>query len=270
MTGERLTYRFGPLERRGLLGQLRGGQAARSRRERRRRSLCSTARRRRAARSSGRCCWGPVLIAFAPLGRQPLRNGRRSCSRSPLRLLRGRLRFRSRAPAGGMLATERPGRCGGCSAIRHQMFRPRSEASGSSTRAYRDQPVGVLSELRGRRLTAVLACRVLAFSLLDADAQERRLARWGLILGRRRRRPIQRIQWIERTAPAQGDELARWLHDERDPAVPLRGTPMIESYLELIGSSGPGHAGTRVLIAVQVDARRVARRDGDGPERPTW
>ena len=28
MTGERLTYRFGPLERRGILGQIRGGQAA--------------------------------------------------------------------------------------------------------------------------------------------------------------------------------------------------------------------------------------------------
>ena len=28
VTGERLTYRFGPLERRGLFGQLRGGQAA--------------------------------------------------------------------------------------------------------------------------------------------------------------------------------------------------------------------------------------------------
>src|ERR671937_1899686 len=28
MTDERLTYRFGPVERRGLLGQLRAGQAA--------------------------------------------------------------------------------------------------------------------------------------------------------------------------------------------------------------------------------------------------
>ena len=101
------------------------------------------------------------------------------------------------------------------------------------------------SRARGRRLTAVLACRVLAFSLLDAEAQERRLARWGLVLSGAAAGPVRRIQWIERTAPAQGDELARWLHDERDPAVPLRGTPMIESYLELIGSTRGSRRSTR-------------------------
>src|SRR5204862_2115824 len=99
--------------------------------------------------------------------------------------------------------------------------------------AYRDRTIGVLSE-RGRRLTAVLACRVVSFSLLDPEAQERRLARWGLVLSGAAGTAVRRIQWVERTAPAQGDELARWLHPERDPAVPLRGTAMIESYLELI------------------------------------
>ena len=125
---------------------------------------------------------------------------------------------------------------------------------------YRDRPIGVLSEHRGRRLTAVLACRVLAFSLLDPEAQERRLARWGLVLAGAAAGPIRRIQWVERTAPAQGDELARWLHDERDPSVPLRGTPMIESYLELIGATTRATQEHEVLIAVQIDARRVADR----------
>jgi hypothetical protein len=68
---------------------------------------------------------------------------------------------------------------------------------------------------------------------------------------------VRRIQWIERTAPAQGDELARWLHAERDPAVPLRGTPMIESYLELIGSTARVTQEHEILVAVQVDARRA-------------
>src|SRR5262249_60863622 len=98
---------------------------------------------------------------------------------------------------------------------------------------YRERPIGVMSESGGRQLTAVLACRVVSFSLLDGEAQERRLSRWGLVLSNAASTPIRRIQWIERTAPAQGDELARWLHAERDPTIPLRGTSMIESYLEL-------------------------------------
>jgi hypothetical protein len=65
---------------------------------------------------------------------------------------------------------------------------------------------------------------------------------------------------VERTAPAQGDELVRWLHAERDPAVPLRGTPMIESYLELIGSTAQVTQEHEILLAVQVEARRVRDR----------
>jgi hypothetical protein len=109
-------------------------------------------------------------------------------------------------------------------------------------------------------LTAVIACRVVAFSLLDPEAQERRLARWGLVLSGAAGTPIRRIQWIERTAPAQGDELARWLHEERDSAVPPRGTPIIESYLELIGATTRVTQEHEILLAIQIDARRA--RDG--------
>src|SRR5205823_10900607 len=132
--------------------------------------------------------------------------------------------------------------------------------------AYRDRTIGLLSE-GGRRLTAVLACRVVAFSLLEAEAQERRLARWGLVLSGAASTAIRRIQWLERTAPAQGDELARWLHAERDPAIPLRGTPMIESYLELIGTTARVTQEHEILIAVQVDARRVRDRGRDAVTR---
>jgi hypothetical protein len=125
---------------------------------------------------------------------------------------------------------------------------------------YRDRPIGTLAERSGRRLTAVLACRVVAFALLDAEAQERRLARWGLVLSGAASSAINRLQWLERTAPAQGDELVRWLHGERDPAVPLRGTPMIESYLELIGTTAKVTQEHEILVAVQVDGRRVRDR----------
>src|SRR5207248_5903040 len=125
---------------------------------------------------------------------------------------------------------------------------------------YGEGSLGVLSARRGRLLTAVLACRVVAFSLLDSEAQERRLARWGLVLSGAAGTPIRRIQWIERTAPAQGDELARWLHEERDPAVSPRGTPMIESYLDLIGATTRVTQEHEILLAIQIDARRVRDR----------
>ncbi|HZE06408.1 MAG TPA: SCO6880 family protein, partial [Solirubrobacteraceae bacterium] len=132
---------------------------------------------------------------------------------------------------------------------------------------YGGRRIGALVERSGRRATAVLACRVAAFTLLDQEAQERRLARWGLVLSGAGGTAISRLQWVERTAPAQGDEMARWLHSERDPVVPLRGTPMIESYLELISSSTKVTQEHEVLLAVQVDGRRVRDRGSDAVMR---
>ena len=166
-----------------------------------------------------------VVLAIAPLGSRTLEEWLPIlCAFA----LRGRT-FRSRLPTLGLVRepTSRPG-CDLPAAIGEVQI---AEIS------YRDRPIGVLSERGGKRLTAVLACRVVAFALLDPEAQERRLARFGLVLSGGAGTPIRRIQWLERTIPAQGDELVRWLQAERDPAVPLRGTAMIDSYLELIGTS---------------------------------
>jgi hypothetical protein len=265
VTNERLAYRFGPLERRGILGQIRGGQATAVAIG----ALAAIVTLDRAPTAAGAFLGTLLLgvaliVAFTPLGRRTVDEWVPIVLSFGFRFLLGRLTFRSRAPAGGMVATEhaRPLR----RVLRHP--HPHAPAALDGVRiidvSYRDRPVGVLTEHRGRRLTAVLVCRTLAFSLLDAEAQERRLARWGLVLSGAAAGAIRRIQWIERTAPAQGDELARWLHDERDPAVPLRGTPMIESYLELIGATTRATQEHEVLIAVQLDARRIGDR---GDER---
>ncbi|HEX4280470.1 MAG TPA: SCO6880 family protein [Solirubrobacteraceae bacterium] len=261
MTGERLTYRFGPLERRGILGQLRFGQAAAMAAG----ALAAIVVLDRAPTAAGAFLGtllfaGSLLVAFAPLGRRTADEWIPVMASFGMRWTHGRLRFHSAAPAHGIVAAERPGRL-------RRLVRPAAPDAPAALRGvrideapYRDHPVGVLTEQRGRRLTAVLACRVVAFSLLDPEAQERRLARWGLILAGAAGAAVRRLQWIERTAPAQGDELARWLHDERDPAVPLRGTPIIESYLELIGATTKATQEHEVLVAVQVDTRRVADR----------
>jgi hypothetical protein len=254
-----VTFRFGPVERRGLFGPVRGGQAALLAIG----AVLAVAALDTSPNAAGAGMAG-LLFAAAALGAVAPIAGRTLEQWSPvvfafaLRRIGKRARFRSPAPGQG--ARVRLGRRTSIGAIE-----PAAPASLGGVRiaetAYRDHAIGVLTEQSGRRLTAVLACRVVAFSLLDEDAQERRLARWGLVLSGAAGTPIRRVQWVERTAPAQGGELARWLHDERDPAVPLRGTPMIESYLELIGTTARVTQEHEILLAVQIDARRARIED---------
>lgn len=243
----RLTYRFGPLERRGILGPVRAGQAAILGAG----ALLAVLVLDRAPSAAGVTAATllvslAVVFAVAPVGRRTFEEWLPVLATFAWRRLAGRTRFRSWVPLQGFGVRQPPA----------VAVPPALRGVDIRELQYRDRTVGAISERGGRWMTAVLACRVVAFSLLDADAQERRLARWGIVLSSAAGSAVRRIQWIERTAPAQGDELARWLHAERDPAVPLRGTPMIESYLELIGSTARVTQEHEILVAVQVDARR--------------
>ena len=248
MSEERLTYRFGPLERRGLLGPVRVGQAAVIVG-----SLALAVILLDRMPSATGAFIGLLLVAAAvalttvPLAGHTADQWAPVATSYLLRAGSGRRRFRSTLPMLGQrdAAAQLPAALSG---VRIESLGV--EGSG----------IGVLSERGGRRLTAVLACRAVSFALLDPESQERRLAGWGLVLATAAQAPIRRLQWIERTAPAQGDELARWLHDARDPALPLRGEPIVESYLELIGSSARVTQDHEVLLAVQVDASRIRAR----------
>jgi Putative type VII ESX secretion system translocon, EccE len=263
VSDQRLTYRFGPLERRGILGAVRAGQAL---------LLALGGVGAIAALDLSPTAGGGFaavlvfaalsVLAFAPFGRRTADEWAPVAASFAVRRLRRRDRFASAAPVSGTVASRLGGRgihLGTATADPPPCLR----GTALLERPYRERTIGVLSEARGRRLTAVLAARVVAFSLLDPDAQERRLARWGLVLSGAAATSIRRIQWVERTAPAQGDELVRWLHAERDPEVPLRGTPMIDSYLELIGTTAKVTQEHEILVAVQVDAGRVRARGED-------
>lgn len=264
MTSQRLSYRFGPLERRGLLGAVRIGQAV---------VLALGALLSiwilDTSPSAGGAIGGTIIfvvasaLALVPVGRRTIQEWAPVAAAFALRSLRRRTRFRSPAPTRGAIA--------GLEGGRPPALGPSADDAPSALRdvsiveaLYRDRPIGVLSARRSRLLTVVLACRAIGFSLLDAEAQERRLARWGLVLSGASGTPIRRIQWLERTAPAQGDELARWLAGERDPSMPLRGVPMIESYLELINTTAHVTQEHEILVAVQVDPRRARERGPDG------
>jgi hypothetical protein len=127
---------------------------------------------------------------------------------------------------------------------------------------YRGRTLGVLAERGGRRMTLVLVGRAPGFALADESEQQQRLSVWGEVLKGATRGAVRRIQWVERTAPAQGDGLARWLHEQRDPAVALE-EPVGRSYLELMESSAQATREHEVLLAVQVDAA-LLRHDGGG------
>jgi hypothetical protein len=262
-----LSYSFGPLERRGILGPLRAGQAG----------LVGGAGvlaivALDASPSATGALVAVLIVAaalaasFAPLGGRTVQEWLPVVVAFARRRARARHRFASAVATSGMVARD-----GGLRVIGRpgpQAVAPRALRDVAIVSAeYRGREIGALSERAGRRLTAVLACRVVGFSLLDREAQERRLARWGLVLSGAGATAIRRLQWIERTAPAQGDELARWVHSERDPAVPLRGTAMIESYLELISSSARVTQEHEILLAIQVDARRVRDRGDRGTMR---
>ncbi len=259
-----MTYTFGPLERRGLLGPLHVGQAATVAV-----GVLMAIVSIDESPSAGGALLAMVLCAlamvasFAPVGGRTAQEWAPVAAAFGVRGLTRHSRFASQAPLVGTVTGGLRHRAG----LKLPEPEPQAPEECSGVRIiaaeYRDRTIGALSERSGRRLTAVLACRVLAFALLDAEAQERRLARWGLVLSGAGGTAIRRLQWIERTAPAQGDELARWVHAERDPVVPLRGTPMIESYLELIGDTTRVTQEHEILVAVQVDGRRVRDRGRD-------
>lgn len=268
MSSPRLTYRFGPLERRGIFGGVRGGQVALVGGG----ALLAIIALDRAPSAAGAVAATSMFalslgLSFVPIGRRSADEWVPVVASFLVRGLRRRRTFRSAIPTRGFLMPLRGSgaRTGATPAPAQPP--PALRDVRITTVAYRERSIGALAELSGRRLTAVLACRVGSFPLLDPDAQERRLSRWGLVLSGAASSPIRRLAWIERTAPAQGDELARWLHAERDPAVPLRGTPMIDSYLELIGSTAQVAQEHEILVAVQVDAHRVRGRGGDAVPR---
>ncbi len=259
MIGERLSYRFGPLERRGLLGPLRFGQVVAIGGA----LALGVELLDRIGGGGGVMAaivllMGAVGLATAPIaGRTPDEWAPVWCAFA-VRVVGARRSFRSGLPVAG---TSTAGRG------------PTLELPDNlrgvelATIEHNGRALGVLSERRGRLLTTVLACQALSFALLDPEVQERRLAAWGNVLATAANAPIRRLQWVERTTPAQGDELARWLHAARDPSLPARGVPVVESYLELIGQSTQVTHDHEILLAIQLDTTRLRGRSELAPEQ---
>ena len=196
-----------------------------------------------------------VAIATAEVGSRTAEQWLLVAGGWAVRRVLGLNAFQSRAPTRGALISAR----GDAMPAEGDLTVPRALSGIRILELpYRGRLVGAVSDRRGRLLTAVLACRVVSFSLLDAATQERNLAHWGGVLSGCADTPVRRIQWLERTSPTEGNELARWLQAERAPDIPAYGTPLVDSYLELIGRSVQISQEHEVLVAVQIDAACVS------------
>jgi hypothetical protein len=130
-----------------------------------------------------------------------------------------------------------------------------------------DGPVAALRV--GDRWTVILTVRGRNYVLADSATQERRIADWGALLSQcgQEGSRIAAIQWLERTVPDSGHDLASWWHTHGDPTQPYAA-----AYAELVEQAGPAATRHESLFAVSIDAhklRRPIRQAGGGPEGTT-
>ena len=262
-------YRFGPLERRGLIGSLRPGQvlvvAV---------SLAGSVVLMRTLGSGAGVAAAIAIILIAaafcfwPIAGRSTEEWLPIVARQAAGRTRGHHRHRSAAPQAGVRLLTAAGRpepvvslpaaCDGLAILAVRL---------------RGEQVGVIADRKAHTFTAALAVKVTSFGLLDRSEQEARQAGWGAVLAglAREGSPVSRIQWIERTVPADGDEIGRYLGEAWDRgAVALDSIPM-QSYLDL-ASNAPGATKEHELfVCLQIDAGRAWRQmkragASDGPE----
>src|SRR5215210_2191125 len=260
-------HRFGPLERRGLVGSLRPAQVV----------VLATS-----------LTTGVLLLRLLPSGVGAL---------AAIWLVLASLGFCFWPVAGRSAEEWLPvaGRFVARRALGHNRRLSSAPQSGVSVRDGRPRPVaslpaaagqlellaalfhgeevGVVKDRRARTYAAVLAAKVSSFGLLDRSEQEARQAGWGGVLASLAREgsPISRVQWLERTVPADGDEIGRYLGEAWNRgSVPIE-TLQMQSYLDLVSSAPSVTKDHELFVCLQIDAKRAWRqmkRAGgtDGPD----
>ena len=260
-------YRFGPLERRGLVGSLRPAQLVIVAG-----ALLGAVLLMRFLPAGAGIVSALVLalasaaVCFWPVSGRPAEEWLPVAARHGLRRLRQTHRQRSGVPESGVAigASGRPVPVVSAPGTGRALELLAAQSGGES--------VGVIKDRAARSFTAALAVRVTSFGLLDRGEQEARLAGWGAVLAglAREGSPVSRIQWVERTVPADGDEIGRYLGDAWDSgAAPLESLPM-RSYLELASRAPAVSKDHELFICLQIDAKRAWRqiKRAGGPHGP--
>lgn len=141
--------------------------------------------------------------------------------------------------------------------------------------------LGVVRDRRSGAWAAVVPVTAPAFTLLDVEDKRRKLAAWGAVLDSTARpsSPIYRVQWLERTLPADTGMLHAHLDETVGPTGGVgpaagggsgrRDGPAGRGagYRDLLGAASSG-ASHEVLLVVSVHPRsagRQLRAFGHGP-----
>lgn len=274
-------YRFGPLERRGLIAGWRGGQVA-----------CVTAGLvfavfllRSEPPPFDLVTALAVVIASIGAASWPIagRTGDQWC---PVvltwtgRVLLGR-RHLSSVPALGSLVpvraredSETPPPVRGC---RARASRPGSGLPPSLHGCRLLAPpvggmgglrLGVVHDARARTYTGVVSVSGTAFALLDEDERNRRVAAWSSLLSSLAREgtPVHRLQWVERDLPGEPSELTAAMESS---IVISAQDPRARSYAQLVERAGSLARSHQVLLALSIRTDRSGREiralgGGDG------
>ena len=128
---------------------------------------------------------------------------------------------------------------------------------------YRGALMGVAVDRTARTFTATMRCQGQAFALLGAEEREQRLGDYGGVLAALARddTPLRRVAWIERTLPANGDAMTNYLYESKRPDASLEEPPPeLVSYFQLLGRSPDVAEDHELLFCVQIDARRAAAK----------
>ncbi len=244
-------YRFGPLERRGVLAGLRSTQ------------LVTLGAGGLLIVAVGRTLSpAPALIAalliglfvtfaaFVPIGGRALDEWLPVLGGWVAAGVTGRRRFVSRKCLEGSTfrlqpQPEFPPTLKGISILAHAI-------PGSDAR------IGIIKDARTGTFTGVLAVRGRSFALLDGPEKARRLASWaGILAGLAREGGVvHRLQWVERTVPDPGNEIGNYLKE--NIAVPLDSL-IARSYLEVVDEAGPVTQQHETFVSLQIHAGRSAR-----------
>ena len=259
-------YRFGPLERRGLIAGWRGGQIATVAAGL---VIAIVVLHRRATPwnvALALCAvLGGITLALWPLGGRTLEQWAPTIARFGTERTRGARRL-SGAAAGGVRADGVPGAAAKADRGRRRWDRgplgrlaicaadPRNgEGPGQ------DGSFAVVTDAMARTTTAVLAIRGQSFSLLAAGDKQRRVSAWAGVLGALAREGslVHRLQWLARSLPDDGAP-ARQFFAERarlDEHAPAR-----RSYAALLAAVGAQTTRHEVLLAVSIRADRTSAR----------
>lgn len=121
-----------------------------------------------------------------------------------------------------------------------------------------DARIGIIKDGRRGTYTGVLAVRGKSFALLDGPEKARRLSSWaGILAGLASEGGVvHRLQWVERTVSDPGNEVGNYL--KNNLAVPLDSL-IARSYLEVVDEAGPVTQQHETFVALQVHAGRSSR-----------